>query len=497
MTASTVAARAAPGAPVIRSYYYAMAVPFVIDLITLVAYAGINRVPGFLPVPLAVSAAFLLAGVGVGSYALIGPVRRYLEGGVPYAAVEQAIASLPRRSCALMAVCYAPMLALRLFARRFDIGVGGMLEHTAWIDGIASFLVGTGFTVLLTFFMVGAYLDRLCEFLFRTRGVNLGVFHGRFRRKVGLALLFVAFAAMILLASDIVSYEGPRLLREAAMDIVGSVSGTVFIYFWISRALTQPILRLDQGMHRVGESDYTVRLPVTSDDELGRAVSQFNAMVEGLAEREYLRDTFGKYVSPSVAAAILDTRTGRAGDRIEEATLMFTDIEGFTGIAERLPPAEIARLLNGYLATVVPVIERHGGVVNSFIGDGLFASFNLPLPLVDHAAAALAAARAIQATLAAAPAFSRLGLRTRIGINTGTAIGLTIGAENRLSYTLLGDAVNVAARVEQLNKPLGTSILATESTVRAARDEATCHRIGTTDLRGHAGPIVVYRVDPA
>ncbi|MFO1082371.1 MAG: adenylate/guanylate cyclase domain-containing protein [Reyranellaceae bacterium] len=494
MTASTAAARLGGGVPIIRHYYYAMAVPFVIDLITLVVYAGINRAPYFLPVPLAISAAFLLLGVGLGAQFLIRPVRRFLDGDVDFRAIEESISGLPRRSCALMAAFYAPMLALRLFARRFDIGFGGMLEHTAWIDGIASFIVGTGFTVLLTFFMVSAYLDELCEFLFRSRGVNLSVFHGKFRRKIGFALLFVAFAAMILLASDILSYEGPRLLREAAMDIVGSVTGTVFIYFWISRALTRPIVRLDHGMHRVGQDDYGVRLPVTSDDEMGHAVSQFNAMVEGLSEREYLRDTFGKYVSPSVAQAILDGRTGRAGDRTEEATLMFTDIEGFTAFSERLPPAEVARLLNTYLAAIVPVIERHGGVVNSFIGDGLFASFNLPLPLADHAAAALQAARDIQATLDSLPDYTKLGLRTRIGINTGTVIGVTIGAENRLNYTLLGDAVNVAARLEQLNKQFDTLILATESTVRAAGMPPDCSRIGDTDIRGHQGNVMVYRV---
>ena len=149
---------------------------------------------------------------------------------------------------------------------------------------------------------------------------------------------------------------------------------------------------------------------------------------------------------------------------------MFTDIEGFTSLSERLAPAEVASILNAYLATVVPVIQRHGGVVNSFIGDGLFASFNLPLPLENHAAAAIQAALEIQQAWPARPSAGRADLRTRIGINTGTVIGVTIGTENRLNYTLLGDAVNVASRVEQLNKQFGTGILATESTVRAAGD---------------------------
>ena len=251
-------------------------------------------------------------------------------------------------------------------------------------------------------------------------------------------------------------------------------------------------------MRRVADDDYTVRLPVTSDDELGHAASRFNQMVEGLSEREYLRDTFGKYVSESVATAILGDRerTGRTVDTTADATLMFTDIEGFTGLSERSTPTEVAAILNAYLRAVVPAIQRHGGVVNSFIGDGVFASFNLPLPLQNHAAAALSAALEIQQVLAATPFAGGATLRTRIGINTGPVIGVTIGTDNRLNYTLLGDAVNIASRLEQLNKKFGTRILAAESTVRAAGATATCERLGEADVRGHQGDVVIYRVGP-
>jgi len=498
MTASTDAAPRAAPAALIRRYYAAMAVPFAIDLVTLIAYATVNDALAILPSSLLISAAFLLVGVGIGAYFLIRPIRRFMAGEASYVEIEPALTHLPRRSCFVMAACYGPMIAMRLLSRRLDITFGEMAEETAWLDAVATFVVGTGFSTLLTFFMVSAYLDGLCEYLFQTRGVNLSLFYGRFRRKIGLAVLFLAFAAMILLSADIASYSGERLLREATMDIVTSVLGTMFIFFWIRQALTRPIARLDYGMRRVAEADYTVRLPVTSDDEMGHAVSRFNQMVEGLGERQYLRDTFGKYVSESVAAAILDNRQsgGRVVDRTDVATLMFTDIQGFTGLAERMSPDEVARLLNAYLAAVVPVIQRRGGVVNSFIGDGLFASFNMPLPIENHAAAALQAALDIQQALDASPVFAKLGVRTRIGLNTGTVIGVTIGTENRLNYTLLGDAVNIASRVEQLNKQFGTRILATESTVRAAGAFQTCTRLGETDVRGHEGNIVVHRVGP-
>ena len=498
MTASTDAAPRVAAQAVIGRYYLAMGVPFAIDAITLIVFGVMHRELPLLPANLAMSAAFLLVGVGIGAYFLIRPVGRFITGEISFADIEDALTSLPRRSAVVMAICYVPMVALRMLSRRFGIDLDAMQEDPGVPDLVASFIVGTGFNVLLIFFVVSAYLDQLCEHLFRTRDVNLRVFHGRFRRKVAVALLFMSFAGVILLSADIASYSGARLDREATMDVVATIVGTLFMVFWINHALSRPVARLDLGMRQVAKGDYQVRLPVTSDDEMGHAAGRFNEMVEGLSEREYLRDTFGKYVSKSVATAILDNRdrAGRIADTTAEATLMFTDIEGFTGLSERLAPAEVAAILNAYLGAVVPVIQRHGGVVNSFIGDGLFASFNLPLPCDNHAAAAIAAAIEIQRVLDEGPFAGHVALRTRIGINTGTVIGVTIGTDNRLNYTLLGDAVNVASRVEQLNKQFRTRILATESTVRAA-GSSDCERLGTVDVRGHEDDVVVYRVGAA
>jgi class 3 adenylate cyclase len=498
MTASIEAATGVAPQAVIRRYYLAMAAPFAVDLVSMIVYALMHQQRAFLASTVLMSAIFLLGVVGVGARFLIRPVSRFIRGDVSFSDIESVLTHLPRRSAALVACCYVPMLALRMLSHLFGIQFGAQPEDPDWPDLIASFVVGTGFNVLLTFFVVSAYLDQLCEYLFLSRGVNIGVFHGRFRRKVAVAVLFVAFAGIILLSADIASYDGARLIREATTDVVSTVIGTLFMFFWITHALSRPIDRLDHGMRQVAKGDYLVRLPVTSDDEMGHAAGRFNEMVEGLSEREYLRDTFGKYVSSSVAAQILDDRhrTGRVTDTTAEATLMFTDIEGFTTLSERMPPAEVAGVLNAYLGAVVPVIQRHGGVVNSFIGDGLFASFNLPLPCADHAAAAIAAAQEIQSVLGSAPFAGHASLRTRIGLNTGTVIGVTIGTENRLNYTLLGDAVNIASRVEQLNKQFGTRILATESTVQAAGPSG-CERLGTIDVRGHEDDVVVWRVGPA
>jgi class 3 adenylate cyclase len=497
MNAPTDAARHVSPARLVHRYYLAMSVPFLIDVVSVFVYSALNGAPEVVLPSLAVTTVFLAFGVGLGAWLLIRPIRHFIEGRADFGDIESALARLPRHSATVVGVMYAPMVGLRLLSHRLDITFGATLQQVAWPDVLANLTVGTGFNVVLTFFVVAAYLDPLCEELFRTRGVNIGTFKGLFRHKVALALLFVSFATMVLIVADMLSYSGDRLVREASSDITTSAIGAAFMYYWISSALTRPITRLDGGLRQVAENDdYTVRLPVTSDDELGHAASRFNQMVEGLAEKAYLRDTFGKYVSETVAASILSNRgnTGRSIDTTAEATLMFTDIEGFTGLSESTTPAEVAALLNAYLHTVVPVIQRHGGIVNSFIGDGLFASFGLPRPLQGHASAAIAAAIEIQQALSAAQFARGFTLPTRIGLNTGPVIGVTIGTDNRLSYTLLGDAVNVAARIEQLNKKFGTRILAAESTVAAAGAEAFCERLGTTDVRGHQDDVVVYRV---
>jgi class 3 adenylate cyclase len=482
---------------IVQRYFLAMAVPFAIDFGTSAIYAVMNGHPLTL-VPMAtMSAAFLLVGIGIGAWQLIRPVQRFLDGTLSFDAIERGLAALPRNSAIVVGFLYAPMMALRLLSPRVGITFGAPIDVAAWIDTVCTFIVGSAFNIVLAYFVVSTYLDRLCEFLFRARGVNIGIFRGMFRRRIGLAVLFVSFAAMTLLAGDIASYEGERLLREASQDLIASVVGAGITYFWITRALTRPIARLDVGMRQVAEGDLHARLPVTSDDEVGRATSGFNQMVEGLAERQYLRDTLGKYVSESVAAAILGDQAhgGRAADVTADATLMFTDIEGFTTLSETLKPADVASILNTYLATVVPAIERHGGVVNNFIGDGLFASFNLPLELKDHAAAAISAAIDIQQALAGKSFAAGVRLRTRVGINTGPVVGVTIGTENRLNYTLLGDAVNLASRLEQLNKQFGSLILASESTVLAAGAGFPCTRLGEAGVRGHRGDVVVYRID--
>jgi class 3 adenylate cyclase len=221
-------------------------------------------------------------------------------------------------------------------------------------------------------------------------------------------------------------------------------------------------------------------------------------MVEGLRERERIRETFGRYVDESVAATIL-RRQGEevlAGETAD-ATILFTDIAGFTTIAEHLPPHALVKALNEYLETVLEPIRAHGGVVNTFIGDGLFASFNMPLACADHAAAALRAAIQIQRAVGARTFGDEgVALHTRIGISTGPVIGGSVGAGQRLSFTLLGDTVNLASRLEELNKKFGSRILVSQATYEPCGQRFAFQALGEVAVRGRSDMVAVFSVDP-
>jgi class 3 adenylate cyclase len=155
------------------------------------------------------------------------------------------------------------------------------------------------------------------------------------------------------------------------------------------------------------------------------------------------------------------------------------------------------RALNEYLETVLEPIRAQGGVVNTFIGDGLFASFNMPLACGDHAAAAVRAAIDIQRAVGARTFGDQgVALATRIGISTGSVVGGSVGAGQRLSFTLLGDTVNLASRLEELNKKFGTRILVSKSTCDACDERFAFQPLGEVAVRGRSDMVVVYSVDP-
>jgi adenylate cyclase len=245
----------------------------------------------------------------------------------------------------------------------------------------------------------------------------------------------------------------------------------------------------------LGAEDY---LPKTFDPLLLRA--RVNSSLEKkhlrdavVKQMQFIREIFGKYVPDRIASALVESR-GNLEPIRTDATIVYTDIEGFTTLVESMPAEQTFRLLNEYMPALIEPITRHGGVVNGFHGDGILAVFNIPVQDPRHADHALLAAMEIVEETGGR-LFADLPIVTRVGVNTGEVISGTVGSGSRLSYSVLGDAVNVAARLEELNKDYGTRLLVSGKTVDALHDDYSLLRLGNVAIRGKREPVQVYRLD--
>ena len=256
----------------------------------------------------------------------------------------------------------------------------------------------------------------------------------------------------------------------------------------------QPLRDLAAETERVAAGDYSQRVPVVQDDDLGALAASFNRMQAGLAERRRLHAAFGTYVDPALAARLLEQGDDVFTGERRQVTVMFIDIRDFTPFAETNTAEDTVARLNTLFEIVVPVVVDAGGHVNKFLGDGALAVFGAPNDLADHADAAVNAAVMIHRRVA--ERFDG-ALRIGIGINTGVVIAGTIGGGGKLEFTLIGDTVNVAARVEQLTKNTGDAILLTQQCVDALASRPP----GLTDrgfhvLKGKSAAVQVFGLDP-
>lgn len=248
----------------------------------------------------------------------------------------------------------------------------------------------------------------------------------------------------------------------------------------------------------VDRGNYRRFMPVVSHDELGLIAEGVNRMIEGLREKQRIREAFGKYLSRPVAEVILQSEeeTGLGGRQVDVAVL-FTDIRDFTAIAERSAPQEVVALLNRYFTTVVEAVHRHRGIVDKFIGDAAMAVFGLDggeTPCDDALNAAVNIREGIEALNRELAARGGLSVDGGIGIHYGPVVAGNIGSEERLEYTVIGDTVNTASRLEGLTKDLGTAVLVSaEVYSRAgAAIKPRLTYLGSHPLKGKTAPHPVY-----
>jgi class 3 adenylate cyclase len=259
----------------------------------------------------------------------------------------------------------------------------------------------------------------------------------------------------------------------------------------LSDAVTTPINRLQHQLAAVRDGDYDARAGVVSSDEFGELANDVNQMTQGLAERERIRNAFGTYADEAVAELILSGDLPPEGFEVE-ATILFCDVRGFTPWAERLTAPEVIAALNDVFTTIVPIVSAHGGHVDKFLGDGLLAVFGTPRPLAGHADAAVDAACSIVEAVNDGPS----GLKVACGLNTGTVVAGPLGGAGRLNFSVIGDAVNVAARVEAATRQTGDDVLLTTSTRGRLCHEHDLVSRGLVELKGKASALELFAVTP-
>jgi adenylate cyclase len=303
---------------------------------------------------------------------------------------------------------------------------------------------------------------------------------------IGTGVFLSAIAALaIVLLADPGRESLSRVLASVLFLSVGGLAIGLLTVTFAARAIADPLESIRSTLGEVERGRTDVEVPIDDRSEIGLLQAGVNRMVVGLREHERLRDLFGRHVGEDVARQALE-RGIELGGEIREAAVLFVDVVGSTGLAASRPPDEVVAMLNAFFAIVVTVVQGHGGWVNKFEGDAALCVFGAPLEIDDAAGAALAAGRQLRHRLIAQVP----DLPAGVGISAGPILAGNIGAHDRFEYTVIGDAVNEAARLTELAKQHHERLLASEAVLtRAGAHEAAHWRLsGSVKLRGRSEP---------
>jgi len=280
-----------------------------------------------------------------------------------------------------------------------------------------------------------------------------------------------------------------RLVTRMVLISLVVITLASFVVYWIAGRMSKPIEALAQAAEHVALGDYSIRLPLTGNDEITDATNQFNNMVGELAHKEEIRDIFGRYLNPKLVAEVFDEGVTQSKNTRQEVTVLFADMVSFTSFSESTSTEEVVDVLNQHFEVFHRIIDYYGGHVDKYIGDAVMAVFNHPHEDTQHAR------HAAKAGLAMAKACSKLGILRqsgepvafRIGIDSGQVIVGNIGAAERLEYTVIGHAVNMASRMGGVGE--ANEIILTHSTFNALGAGFEFNSIGEKNIKGIRQPV--------
>jgi len=298
-----------------------------------------------------------------------------------------------------------------------------------------------------------------------------------------------AVLGIVLVGVAVLRDPGQTTASELAVTVI--VLGAITLGMgWLSsfgaaQASSEPIATLREALAEVEAGNLDQRLSIYDGTEIGLLQAGFNEMVTGLREREELRDLFGRHVGADVAKAALEKGVDLGGE-VRDVAVLFVDVIGSTSLAEKRPPEEVVNLLNQFFEVVIAVVHEHDGWINKFEGDAALAIWGAPVEVEDMHRHALAAARVVGRRLAEEIPDVQAG----IGVTCGKAVAGNVGTQERYEYTVIGDAVNLAARLSNHAKEVEGSVVAQCELVEAAGDEEAAHwrELDTITVRGRSEP---------
>ena len=269
----------------------------------------------------------------------------------------------------------------------------------------------------------------------------------------------------------------------------------IWLTMLVSSNLTNPLQEIIRVLRSVRNGDFDKKVRVTSNDEIGYTGDVINEMNEGLKERDFVKETFGKYVAQEVRDEVLSGRIPLDGE-MKEVTILFADLRDFTPMTESHDPKFVVKIMNRYFEEMADAVQQEGGLVLQFLGDEIYAVFGAPISRADHPERAFRAAMGMnQRLIELNNRFATQGwpnLRHGIGIHTGKAVAANIGSPDRLSYLLVGDTVNLASRLQGLTKDLGEEIIISAATHARLVDDFPLKRLTDAKVKGKSDPVEIY-----
>lgn len=303
---------------------------------------------------------------------------------------------------------------------------------------------------------------------------------------------------VVAVASEKVILEAARQVQKESFYVAGQfLSGALFLIFVFSITLTSPIEKLVEITSKVAKGEFDEKANIHSRDEVGQLGEAFDHMIEGLQERDKVKNMLNKFHGSSVAEDLLKGDLQLGGTK-KEVTVFFSDIRDFTKFSEGHTPEEVVDMLNEYFQIMVGIINRNNGIVDKFIGDAIMAVWGAPTPHEDDSVKAVGACvemrQALEKLNEARIERGQVPIKIGIGLHRGYAISGTIGSDERMEYTVIGDAVNQAARIEASTKAFGTDLLLSDSLAEDVKEKFIIEEAGKAEVKGKSKPLTMFKV---